>query len=354
MAYKNLNIDQKRLNELLKDKIFFDLSEPPIVKKTKGASSNITIEKQGIQASITIYFNNNGTVSFSIIGKNPELSEDYIKFLIGECKEADSHNNCITYRKIKQDDFELLLEYLDTEEAVKSESLEPYKTNNNHTIFKISSIYKDETTLTQYANQTILLQGRPLYIYNVIKSFINELIDFDQVVEIESDLYKIDLKPDVVREELESRLFAVYGRFDEKILKVMTPALSLMKIDVELEDYSCCIYPALRGLEGYIRMLLSEFSKEYKTVGRLGSLFDENKSYETMLFLKDDIKNDVVCKSLQNAYFMYVKHRHPLFHTDKKDASLTVITHTRETATTLINEIFDVINQSFYQITNEE
>lgn len=353
MAYTNLNINQMKLQSLFSDKSYFSLDEQPEIKKIKnGSSSNITIKKEQIEASIAVYYKTNGTISFSIIGKNPDLSKEYIEYLICECKRHNSHSNTITYRGIDQKDVDLLFEYLSGEDAVKNESLKAFKENDALVIYKIHSIYKDEITLTKYNNQTVLLQGRPLYLYNEIKSFINELIDFEQVVEIESDIYKIDLKPDEIRKELESRLSSVYERFDDKIIKVMTPSLSLMKIDVELEDYSCCIYPALRGLEGYIRMLLSEFSKKSKKVGRLGSLFDKDHDYEPIAYLKDDLDNENVCSALKNAYSMYIKHRHPLFHTNKDDAAMTVITHTRLTANSLINEIFDVINQSFYRIIN--
>jgi hypothetical protein len=197
-----------------------------------------------------------------------------------------------------------------------------------------------------------MIQGRPLYLFNEAKSFINELIiDFDQVVEVESDIYKIDIDADKVRLELKSRLFSVYDQIDEKILKVMTPALSLMKIDMNLEDYSCCIYPALRGLEGYIKMLFNKFSTNHKSVNRIGAFFDET-SYEPKPFLIEDLRNPEVCNALKDAYVIYEKHRNPLFHTDNKKAELTRLTHTKETANSLINEIFDVINQSFYQVLN--
>lgn len=352
MGYKNLNIDQERLAEVLSNQDSFKIDKPIRIKKNKNGSRNITILKEGVEASISVFLNKGGTTSFCAIGKNHDLSNLFIDYLIEECKRSNSKGNVISYKNIEQADFDLLLEYFGEDDSIV-EDIQPYKKNDQLEVYKLHSIYKDEITITRYSNKTILIQGRPLYLFNEAKSFINELIiDFNQVVEVESDTYKIDIDANEVRSELKDRLFSVYDQIDEKILKVMTPALSLMKIDVNLEDYSCCIYPALRGLEGYIRMLFNNFSTDHKSANKIGVYFDETKDYQPKQFLIDDLKNPVVCNALKSAYVIYQKHRNPLFHTDDKNAQLTRLTHTKETANSLINEIFDVINQTFYQVLN--
>jgi len=60
---------------------------------------------------------------------------------------------------------------------------------------------------------------------------------------------------------------------DGKIIKIMTPALALNAINIDLDDYSCFSFPALRGLEGYIKQLLKKSYKEYKNNNKIGALF---------------------------------------------------------------------------------
>ncbi|MDE7310879.1 MAG: viroplasmin family protein [Eubacterium sp.] len=42
---------------------------------------------------------------------------------------------------------------------------------------------------------------------------------------------------------------------EDTILKLLSPSVSLRKVNIDLEDYSCYTFPVLRALEGYIKYL---------------------------------------------------------------------------------------------------
>ena len=51
------------------------------------------------------------------------------------------------------------------------------------------------------------------------------------------------------------------GMIDETVWKVFSPSMALLDIDLQMEDYSCCMFPALRALEGYLLFLLDEIGE---------------------------------------------------------------------------------------------
>ena len=60
-----------------------------------------------------------------------------------------------------------------------------------------------------------------------------------------------------------------------------------------MEDYSSFAFPALRGLEGYIRQLLKFKGDGVKNVNKLGSLFKEDVNDYS--WLQDFAKSDIDC-----------------------------------------------------------
>ena len=156
-------------------------------------------------------------------------------------------------QNIDEEDFQLLIQYLeeiDGAEIIDSSDGEGIRRN------RLKSKYKDEITISYYNTKTLLIQGRPLYLFQEAKLFLYELLPLEQVAATESKTYKIDIKADKIRDELKAFMPTAVGFLDEKILKILTPALSLRKIDIDIEDYSSFAFPALRGLEGYIKQLL--------------------------------------------------------------------------------------------------
>jgi hypothetical protein len=68
--------------------------------------------------------------------------------------------------------------------------------------------------------------------------------------------HNVSVKTSEVQNDMEVLMPRAYGNIDEMILKLLSPSISLRKVSIELEDYSCNAFPALRALEGYIKYML--------------------------------------------------------------------------------------------------
>ncbi|MBC2705955.1 type II toxin-antitoxin system RnlA family toxin [Desulfobacula sp.] len=342
-SFKNLNINRETYDKLIKEHELCSLDHPVEIQK-KGNGLHHKITKKGKSARFIAFFKKNGSTTFQIIDPVDNIAKDFLEEICEKCIVNKTNSGHISCPDFSQDKFELLIEFLQEENEINE-----IQNNENEIHYKATSKYKDSITLKRYpTTNSFLIQGRPLYLYSEAKSLLAGLIDFDKVVEIESNLYKIDIKPNDIQLEIEGRLAPVIDFLDEKIIKIIAPSFVLMKIEIQLDDYSSFVFPALRGIEGYIRKLLSEYSKDHKNTKQIGSLFDAN-SFEPLDFLKKDIANDNVCLALKDAYSIYYKHRHTLVHT-QSFAETTRIIEKKQTAEALLNEIFDVICSSFLRI----
>lgn len=135
-----------------------------------------------------------------------------------------------------------------------------------------------------------------------------------------------------------------YGNIDEMILKLLSPSISLRKVNIELEDYSCYAFPALRALEGYIKYL---FGLKSVTIGHtFGCAFNNNALYPS---IAAQIGDTVFQNELERLYAYFKKNRHVIFHAEQILIGTTLIEDKHE-ADEIINAVINLIESSYVNI----
>lgn len=347
MEFKNLNLNRNKLEESIKKCSGPDSN---VSLRKKGKEYRYVVEKNGKKALLIFYFNKNGTTTINPkVGKNPDLSLELANCIKEKTLITKRKAFSLSFRDVEEDNFSLLLEYL---EELNAEKLEDQDSINRR-LLKFKSPFKDEIVITYYKNKTVLIQGKPLYLYTEIKLFFYEILSFEQVVKTEGETYQVDISSADVRQELESFLPTAFGFLDERIIKILTPSICLNKLEIDLEDYSAFVFPALRGLEGYIRALLKIKGKSngVRNVKKLGSLFEDCDDYQQCLqkFAKDEIACVKTCKAIESAYSLYVSKRHALFHVSTQ-IQTTPIIWTKGAAEALVVDVLKTIEESYSQI----
>jgi hypothetical protein len=347
MTFKNLNIDRSQIDETIKT--WADLKED-IAPQKKGSAYHYSLLKEDCEVKLVVYYKKDGTTTIDpTSGKNTEKSIELTTYILDNCLITKKKNFTLSFKNVPNEDLSLLVEYLVDEH--QATILEEDDTSA-HRILKIKGQYGDLVTITYYENNTVLIQGKPLNLYNEIKLFFYEILSFEEILSKESETYKVDIKPDDIRNELEAYLPSAYPFMQEKIRKIISPSLLMIKLEVSVEDYSLFLYPILRGIEGYIRQILVFKGKEpgVKCVGKIGSLFrkNENNYFELMSFAKDDIGCDATCESIARLYNFFTIHRHSLFHVESgKKIQLTRTICKKESSEALIHEALNLIEDTY-------
>jgi hypothetical protein len=341
MSFKNLNLKQQNLDVELRNYPNFVDFEKDFEKDVKKQLTQYSVNVDNEIALINVYFNKNGTTTINPnIGKDQVLSNKIASFLKDNLLISDIEQASFSIQKINENNFSLLKEYL-IENKITIDKLD----NLNGELFKLSSPFKDSMTITRYSNGNTLFQGKPLYIFSEIKIFLIDILDIKDVIDIENEVYKINLDVKEMQDELQSILKNSYPYLCATSKKMLTSALVFNKLGIELEDYTSFAFPALRAMEGYLKKTFLDSGISCSKNGF--NQFDKNNNrFKLKAEYRSKVENIKIQNGLEKCYDFYNKHRHTLFHTNDI-VETTRILENKNDASRLIKNVFKLIEETY-------
>jgi len=353
MSFKKLNLDNNKVDTYLSNA----KDDGSLISSDKrGTALHCTFVKDESPCLLILYLKTDGTSTLQFsVGKNQELSKTIAEEIISQCNTSDNKTASYTFKKITKEDFALVQDFVRDE--IDGAILTIKKDNDTTKQISAEGLFNDKATITYYKTTgTVLLQGRPLPILQVIKLFFYEIIPTDAIIANENQVYSIDITKDVVMAKLKAYLPTAFNFLDKKVIKILSPSLALDCVDIALDDYSSFSFPLLRGMEGYVRQLVKYKSPKHKNTGKLGSLFNNSPGDQTF-YLQDFIKKDIGCtkteEAIETAYNLYRSKRHPYFHIDKHIESAPIIEN-KQAAQALNVEILSTIEATFCLLPQEK
>lgn len=311
----------------------------------KGNQNRCIINADGQNAILDFYFNADGTTTVCATGSNMEISTQ-LKVILEErhTYSTKCEGQTYSFKNIPGEWAERLIEYLKelTNNNFSQKSIE----NPKHEMYKFNSTMGDLLCINLYETGTLTLQGKPAYLCSEAISLLSycKEISIDDIVNTVNCLHSVDIKPDDVRSEMERLLPKSYHGIDDMILKLLSPSISLRKIKMPIEDYSCYAFPALRALEGYIKFLFD--TKGNVSVGyTFYQIFNGNKLVSNIAVLFN-----VNCQHELERLYGYLKNnRHVIFHTEQILIGTTILESKTE-ADEIVNEVLNLIETSYINI----
>jgi hypothetical protein len=338
MSFKNLNLNQQSLDTALRN-------YPNLVNFTKDIKKQLTqylINIDNKTALLNMYFNKNGTTTISPnIGQEQELSNKIASFLKDSLLISDIKQASFSIKNINEDSFSLLKEYL-IENNISIDRLDDI----NGEKFKLLSPFKDSMTVTRYNNGNTFFQGKPLYIFSEIKIFLIDILALKDIINIENEVYKVNVNVAEIQDELQSILRNSNSYLCTTSKKMLTSALVLNKLNIDLEDYTSFAFPALRAMESYLK-------KTFRDSGiiicdRNGfEQFDKNNNrYKLKTEYCSKVGNIKIQNGLEKCYDFFNKNRHTLFHTNHISETTRLLVNKNE-ASALIEDVFKLIEETY-------
>ncbi len=336
MSFKNMYLNQANFDEVLKScPNFVDFKKN---EKKQLVQYNININ--GKIALLNVYFNKSGTTTITPTGKEQELGENIANYLKDNLTITNISQASFSIRNISNEDFLLLKEYLNdcqiTEELIN-------KINGEK--IKFTSKYKDTMTITRYNNGNTQFQGKPLHVFLEIRNFLIDILDIKDIIDIENEVYKVNINVDDIQEELNLILSKSNSFLCATTKKMLSSALTLKKLNIELEDYSSFAFPALRAIEAYMKKTMTETGIIFE-----GNNFNQFDKSSGKYYLKQEYKEQVDCSKtingIEQCYNYYNANRHTLFHT-AGISSTTRILANKNDAICIIENIFKLIEETY-------
>ena len=344
---KSIFIDRKIIKELIVEIgntnwSEFDASD--LVQN--GVPYRCNIIANGKNATLDFYYKGDGSTTITPTGKNMEISS-VIKALLEEKWVYTNNSDSKTYsfRKLPEEWSTKLVEYLS---SLASENIVHNKINQNpvHDAYKFTSSIGDTLTVNLYETGTVTIQGKPAYLYGEAISLLSycESVTVDDIVDTVNNFHNVDIKISDVRAEMSTLLPCSYGNIDDMILKLLSPSISLRKIKMPQEDYSCYAFPALRAVEGYIKYM---FSLKSITIGyTFGGIFDKGILTSN---ISAQIEDTVLQAELERLYAYLINNRHVIFHAEQILIGTRVLKEKQE-ADGIVNDVLNLIETSYINI----
>ena len=316
----------------------------PLKKVGKQYRCNIYADNKN--AIIDFYFNNDGTTTIHATGTNQNISLIIKAKLEEKCQyKGEINGKTYSFKKLSNEWAEKLIDYLSSLEGVDVKKTE-VSTQPEHTMYKFTSKIGDKLTINYYTTGTVTLQGKPAYLYGEaisILSYCND-VSVEDIVDTVSSFHESNIVTADVRSEMETLLPRSYKNLDDMILKLLSPSISLRRVKVPLEDYSCYAFSALRALEGYIKYLLG--NKGISVGYSFAPIFHENNLLPKweMQIADTTYKNEI-----ENLYKYLKGNRHVLFHTEQMLIGTTILEDKQE-ADEIVNTVLHLIETSYTNI----
>lgn len=344
VSFKNLALDR----DMIKDAVH-SFDQNLIVSEEQATDSQLRFsahfEGQS-KALVIIHLNNNGKTTIQATsGANKDLSGQIASHIVAQCQIAIASSDVFRINPVKKEDFELLLEYLkdECEAAIPDGVVIPGGKR-----YQITGKQGDTVTVSHYTTGTFMVQGCPVMLHSQVIDFLSNILDLDQLVDAQLTLTKTGITSKVALNDLEAHLPNSYSYIEDRLKAIISPALSLKTLDIELTDYSIMAFPVLKGLEGFIKQL---FLQKGLRIGREGfAPYLQVSSYNTV---NDDTRSkincDKTCTAINKCYGYYKDNRHGLFHVDGLIRNTRLITE-RKVADSIVTDVLDLIESSYVDI----
>ncbi|MDO9067271.1 MAG: type II toxin-antitoxin system RnlA family toxin [Deltaproteobacteria bacterium] len=347
-SFNDLNLDQTTVDDAINKYCQENYAKPDITKEGKNYATHDHYKYQILADSKTIllnvYFTSTGTTTLQHdVGKNQQESLKIAEFVKKECALDGRKNISLSFKGVSKPVVDGLLIFVAGETCGAKSNVE--KDDEKETRIKITGRSKDEITLTYYANRSLRLQGRPLMIFKEICCHLSKDLSLDQIIQAQSKLANVDIKTQDIQYELEARLPRAYVFLDDTLKKILSPSLVVSKIICDMDDYSLYVFPALSGLEGYLKKIFLEN----------GIPIDKNGFGDYMIessekFYKKLIQHGNTQQAIDQCYNYIRDHRNILFHVDSSVVATRIIDN-REEACGIIDEVLLLIDNSYATIT---
>lgn len=314
---------------------------------------NFTVNNKS--SSLNFYSKNNGTTTMSPTGKNTEFSSVLKERIIELSDYKDTGVSKSHTFRINHDWAYKLVDFLEGLENIEKDRIN--HENPKYEQCKFMSTKGDRLNINIYETGKVVLQGKPAYLYTEALSFLSYCpeISMNDVVEANNSFHEVDVKVEDTRTELQRLMPNTYGKIDDSLFKILSPAIGLRKVGMEVEDYSCYAFPALRALEGYLMHIFSienivighkygeQYGSHYRYVKR-------NDSYALKKDTVDRLSNHKSKEVLEEVYNYLKKNRHTLFHSEQIIFTTRILEDKIE-ADQIVNEVIDLIERTYTYIT---
>lgn len=355
--YKSLNLEREtvcsNIETFLKQKEYTCNVLPFEDKGNRRRRVQVTGD---LEFFVDFHFLDDGSTTIDLSsGKKHSVKTEIADFLKVNSNEilidVESSNKWFIIENIKDEDFETIIVLILECVYYKNTLIEQGSIGQDRMI-KIRGSYNENLTIHYYNNnKKVMLQGRPLLLFNEAVVYFTQLIELEAIPKAFNDYFNVDVKKDNVEEQYQYYFPNSYSKIPNKPKKALYQSIYNLQLLGDMYEYSFLLFPALRVLEGHLKVVLAEWGIPMLTNNF--SMFEFND-----IKRKHSLKNNFIgglstkqIEYIENAYNFFRRQRHSLFHWSNPS---NIVDDTRMIdnigeAKGLVTDTFKIIDE-FYRV----
>lgn len=346
---KNLNLDRSKIKEQVVEYCTEEFTTYSVsdIRHMNNTLYRCDVSGDTKEIVVDFYFKGNGTTTIKPVGQNPDDSFKIGLYLKTNLCNTNTARASYSIQSVENEVVTVLIEYLLELNGVAKINED---VTDLYTLYKFKSLHGDKVVIKYFINKRLQIQGKPLYLYQEITCFLAEYFPFEDIVKAQSDFFSVSITKEDIQEEFDNLLPSSKDFLGERLKSILSPALAYRQIDISLPDYTGFVFPVLRALEGYIKLLFQ--TKNIRIKKRNG--FDEYIFFDGQKhFLRPETTIQIncpdTCHAIERSFNYFNEHRNELFHADGIDANIRLV-ETKQEAVRIIDKTFQIIEETYTSI----
>lgn len=262
--------------------------------------------------------------------------------LKGERKLIQGANSFVV-TSLKKDELETIIELIKEEDEHISETRKVILGGEQIKLKLSGKIY---VTMKLYSTGKLLVQGKPNVLFQMVLTYISELLGEKQVVPLVKQAYRIKIDKGTVDSNYENFCSNLPESYNQSGKTLIRQAIVNLNGYFEAEEYGQYAYPALRALEGHIKYLLNKHGVQVvKTFSQFYETSNGDYALQATYSIPEPYKTNI-----EKCYNYYRCNRHKIFHFGDiiGDTDNTYLINTKEEADEIIRNAISLINTTAY------
>jgi hypothetical protein len=224
-------------------------------------------------------------------------------------------------------------------------TVEGDRSEHNYRIVRLLGSQGDKLTLKYFTNGTLQIQGRRAMLAASVLDFLTNVLSFEDAVNAQLETYKVPVRLDDIRLEVEGWLPAAFPRVSGVAKAQLATAVALSKLEIELPDYTPIAFPALKALEGFMKTELELSGFDPSLIKNFGEYFEEKSGFGyQMREVQAEHAGKPAATLFGNCYKILHDQRHSLAHLGTSEANTRTLPNmglAREIVTTVLRTVED-------------
>lgn len=333
--YRNINIDRTRLVQTVGE-----YGGVGIEYRPAGGLFHLTCQLHGQPFKMAVYENKGGTTTLSSLPPTDKtVFEGVAAHILATCAAGNGGRFDFSTQKFPPEHVEPLLEFLQ-----EGATIEIQREENGYCLTRLRGNQGDSLTLKLYRNGTLQLQGRRAMLAAHAQDYLMNVLSYADAVRAQMETFAVPVTLQVVEDETAGRLPHAFSRLDSKVGAQLTSAIALTKVNLPLSDYGAVAFPALRGLEGFMKTELGRAGLGVANVDSFGEYFAPGTVVGRYVMRSPaaETVGAPLAASLVECYTLYARERHGIVHMSS-DPETSRVLESLDDARRIVFAVIDTI-----------